>query len=98
MVDRIDASPAYPSGHTSSSRVAAEVLGLLFPDRLAALRAKADSIAAHRIQAGVHYPVDIESGRLLAMLVLGALLKSDAFQSDLAAAREEMNPYLLAYP
>ena len=92
MVDRIDQSPAYPSGHTSGSRVVAEVLGMLYPDHLAALRAKADSIAAHRIEAGVHYPGDVEGGRLLAMLIIGALEKSTEFQFDLVAAREEISP------
>jgi acid phosphatase (class A) len=90
LIDRIDQSPAYPSGHTSFSRVVAEVLGLLYPDRLADLRARADAIAYHRIEAGVHYPGDVEGGRLLAMLVVGALMKNDDFQSDLAAAREEI--------
>lgn len=90
MVDPIDQSPAFPSGHTAGSRVLAEVLGMIDPDRLADLRAKADSIAYHRIEAGVHYPGDVEGGHLLAMLIVGALANSDAFQSDLAAAREEI--------
>ena len=90
LIDPIDASPSYPSGHTSGSRVVAEVLGMIYPDRLADLRERADEIAYHRIQAGVHYPCDIESGRMLAMLVIGALEKSDDFQSDLADAREEV--------
>lgn len=89
LVDRIDQSPAYPSGHATGSRMLAEVLGLLYPDRLADLRARADDIAYHRIEAGVHYPNDIEAGRLLAMLIVGALMKSETFQADLAAAREE---------
>ncbi len=90
-VDRIDKSPAYPSGHTTTSRVLAEVLGILYPDRLDDLRLKADSIAYHRIQAGVHYPIDVEGGKLLAMLIVGALMNSNDFQSDLAAAKEEVN-------
>lgn len=90
-VDRIDDNPAFPSGHTSASRVVAEVLGMLYPDRLADLRAKADSIAYHRMQAGVHYPGDVEGGRLLAMMIIGALEKSDDFQSDLADAQAEIS-------
>lgn len=90
FVDRIDSNPAYPSGHTSASRVAAEVLGMLFPDRLGDLRARAESIAYHRVQAGVHYPVDVEGGRMLAMMIIGALSKSADFQSDLTAAKEEI--------
>lgn len=83
-------SDAYPSGHTSEARVLAEVLGLLFPDKLPALRARAEDIARHRVEAGVHYPVDLDGGRLLAMLEVGALMSSSGFQADLSAAREEI--------
>jgi acid phosphatase (class A) len=90
LVDPIDSSPAYPSGHTSETRVIAEVLGLLYPGRLEALRARAASIAWHRVEAGVHYPEDVKGGELLAMLIMGALIKNDTFQADLAAARKEI--------
>ena len=83
-------SDAYPSGHTSEARALAEVLGLLFPDRLPALRARAEDIARHRVEAGVHYPVDLEGGRLLAMLMVGALTTNSGFQADLSAARREI--------
>jgi acid phosphatase (class A) len=90
LIDPIDASPAYPSGHTSSSRVVAEVLGMVVPEKLSALRDRAEMIAEDRIAAGVHYPSDIEAGRMLALLIVGALLQNHDFQNDLAAAREEM--------
>jgi acid phosphatase (class A) len=89
FVDRIDQSPSYPSGHTCGSRVVAEVLGMLYPERLEDLRARADSVALHRVVAGVHYPSDIEAGRLLAAMIVGALMKSEAFREDLEEARGE---------
>ena len=90
MVDPIDSNPAYPSGHTSGSFVLAEVLGLLFPDKLADLRSRADAIAQHRIEAGVHFPSDVAAGKELGALMLGALLSNDNFQSDLDDAKEEI--------
>jgi acid phosphatase (class A) len=90
LVDPLDNSPAYPSGHTSETRVLAEVLGLLYPGRIEDLRARAETIAWHRVEAGVHYPADLEGGRMLAMLMMGALMKSEAFQADLATARTEI--------
>ena len=66
LVDPVDDNPAYPSGHATATRVLAEVLGLLYPERLEALRARAFEIAQHRIEAGVHYPVDIRGGETLA--------------------------------
>lgn len=90
LVNGVDASPAYPSGHTTDSRVMAEVLGLLYPAKRAALRARAEEIAWRRVEAGVHYPVDLEGGRTLAMLIMGAFLQSDDFNDDLAAAQLEI--------
>ena len=90
LIDPIDTNPSYPSGHTSGSRIVAEVLAQLFPEQQDSLRSKAASIAWHRVQAGVHYPVDIQSGDQVAMLVLGAMTASPDYQRDLAAARAEI--------
>jgi acid phosphatase (class A) len=57
---------------------------------LADLRARADVIAQHRIEAGVHYPNDVEGGRLLAMLIVGALSENEDFQDDVENAKKEM--------
>ncbi len=89
-VDPVNDSPSYPSGHSAFFRVMAEILGLLFPEKLDPLRERAQTIAHHRIEAGAHYPVDIQGGQNLAMLILGALTASDAFQSDLEASRNEI--------
>jgi len=89
-IDPLHNSPSYPSGHTSSSRVLAEVLGLLLPEKRSVLRARADAIARHRLEAGMHYPSDLEGGRLLAMLIVGALTQDQKFQEDLTAARQEL--------
>jgi len=89
-VDRIDNSPAYPSGHTAESRVMAEVLAMLNPAKAAALRSRADEIAWRRVEAGAHYPNDLDGGRDLALLITGALVANDDFQDDLAIARREM--------
>jgi acid phosphatase (class A) len=83
-------NPAYPSGHTSGSLVLAEVLGQLFPKKQAELRARAAEIAEHRVLAGMHYPADVEGGRQMARLILGALTQSPAFREDFQAARAEI--------
>lgn len=82
---------AFPSGHTSLSWVEAEVIGLLYPNKRGDLRALADAIAMHRIEAGVHYPGDVEGGRRLGAIILGALLADEDFESDLVEAKEEID-------
>ncbi len=84
------ANPAYPSGHTAQSRLLAEELALLFPSCKSALVTRANEIAGHRVQAGVHYPVDIAGGQRLASAMLNRLQQNPAFQHDLAAATAEV--------
>lgn len=83
-------NPSYPSAHTSGATVLAEVLAQLFPDKRDALRARANVISQHRVLAGVHYPMDIEAGKQLALLMLGALWQQEPFRQDFAAAQEEI--------
>jgi acid phosphatase (class A) len=83
-------NPAYPSGHTSGSLLWAEVLGQLFPDKRELLRARANDIAYRRVLVGMHYPVDVQGGRAVARLTLGALWQNEAFKRDFAAAKQEI--------
>lgn len=83
-------NPAYPSGHTMGAMIWAEVLGQLLPEHAALLRDRAAEIAEHRVLTGMHYPADLDGGRALAYLTLGALWQSEVFLADLAAAKAEL--------
>ncbi|MDO8805521.1 MAG: phosphatase PAP2 family protein [Elusimicrobiota bacterium] len=75
---------SYPSGHAAFSRVFAKVLTDIVPDRSAEFFAKADEIARDRVIGGVHYPADITAGKAFADLYHAELLKSEAYQKDIA--------------
>ncbi|HEX6631415.1 MAG TPA: phosphatase PAP2 family protein, partial [Gemmatimonadaceae bacterium] len=55
--------PSYPSGHSTFSAAAAEVLGYLFPGHAAELEAMADEAGMSRLYGGIHYRSDIEQGK-----------------------------------
>ncbi len=78
---------SYPSGHSSAARVTAAVLTDLVPERRAEFYAKADAIAQDRVVGGVHYPGDIAAGKAFGDLFHAELLKSEAYQKDLARLR-----------
>jgi membrane-associated phospholipid phosphatase len=67
--------PAYPSGHSSVSGAAAEVLSFYFPDETATFEQMAKEASYSRIVAGIHWFVDgsggLELGRRIAGQVLG---------------------------
>ncbi len=83
-------TPSYPSGHTTESYISAHILGMLIPLRREDFRSRAKEIANHRVLAGMHFPKDLEGGRQLAFLILGNLMSNGDFQSDLSAAKKEL--------
>ena len=54
--------PSYPSGHSTQSSAAAEVMAELFPDRAELYRQKGEEASLSRVWAGVHYRFDVLSG------------------------------------
>jgi membrane-associated phospholipid phosphatase len=54
--------PSYPSGHSTFSAAAAQVLSYLFPSDAAYFESQADEAAMSRLYGGIHYRSDIEEG------------------------------------
>lgn len=59
-------TPAYPSGHTVTGHFVADLLSRKFPSKKKKLYEFANKVALGRIHKGVHYPSDMESGKVLA--------------------------------
>ncbi|MFZ5876328.1 MAG: phosphatase PAP2 family protein [Nitrospirota bacterium] len=57
--------PGYPSGHSTQSAAAAEVLAFLIPDRAAEFRAMAEESAISRLYGGIHFSSDNRNGLAL---------------------------------
>ncbi|MFC3127240.1 phosphatase PAP2 family protein [Pseudoroseomonas globiformis] len=61
--------PAYPSGHSTYSAAASEVLTYFFPDERAELERLADNIGMARLWSAVHWRDDHKAGRALGLAV-----------------------------
>ena len=85
---------SYPSGHSTLGYTEAVLLANMVPERRAAIFARADRYAQHRIVMGVHYPSDVAAGRLAGTVLGGRLLDDPAWQADYAAARAELRKAL----
>jgi acid phosphatase (class A) len=83
-------SASYPSGHTVWGYTVGLVLADMIPERRPQLMARAAEYAQNRVVAGVHYPSDVEGGKMAATAFATALFASPAFQTDLAAAKAEL--------
>lgn len=86
----LSTSPSYPSGHATRAYLTATLLAGLFPDRQEALLAFARKAAWARVQGGIHFPTDLEGGRLLAAALAAELQKSAAFRLRLDACMAEI--------
>ncbi len=81
---------SYPSGHSSYSRVFAEVLGDIVPARRGEFLKRADEVASDRVVGGVHYPTDIAAGKEFGEQFHAELLKSRTYREDV----ERMKAFL----
>jgi acid phosphatase (class A) len=82
---------SYPSGHSSFSRVFANVLSDIAPERRDEFFARADEVAQDRVIGGVHFPTDIAAGKAFGDQFHAELLKSEAYRKDV----EKMKAFLV---
>lgn len=87
--ERIRASGAYPSGHAAFGWAWALVLAELDPAHADAILARGRAYGDSRVVCGLHYPSDVEAGRVIAAAALARLHAEPEFRAALDAARAE---------
>ena len=83
-------SGAYPSGHAIQSSLWAALLSELLPEHAAGFAARAAETRRMKLFSGVHYPSDLEAGRVLGEALAREMLRSPGLQTQLQAARAEI--------
>lgn len=86
----------FPSGHTNAFHLAALALAYAVPERFQELVTCAFDLADTRITAGMHSPVDVVGGRILATALAAAVLNDPQNAPIKAAARAQAAAYLQA--
>jgi acid phosphatase (class A) len=87
---RLRASFSYPSGHAALGFAWALVLAELVPARADAIIERGRDFTWSRVVCGVHYPSDVEAGRIVAAAAIARIHADPDFQRELAAARAEL--------
>jgi acid phosphatase (class A) len=85
---------SYPSGHATWAYLTALVLADMVPERRLQILARADEYARNRVIAGVHYPSDVEAGRMTATIFTAFLFASPHYASERGAAAKELRAAL----
>jgi len=90
----LPSSASYPSGHSTWAYAAALVLADMLPERRAQILARADDYAHNRILGGVHYPSDVQAGRLAGTALAAMLFACAPFAAEESSARKELRAAL----
>jgi acid phosphatase (class A) len=85
----LENSAGYPSGHAARTLILARTLSHIFPDHAGELEALSNRIPHYRIKAGVHFPSDIEAGKIAGALIFEKMCQGRPFQNSVRRASEE---------
>ena len=83
-------SYSYPSGHSTFGAMTAILLADMVPEKRAGLFSRGWDYGQSRIIGGVHFPSDVESGRIEATAMVALMMQNADFRTDLAAAKAEL--------
>lgn len=81
---------SYPSGHATRAYVLGIVLASVVPAKRDAILERAADYARSRLICGVHYPSDVEAGRLVGTALAAVMLSSPRVQRELEPVRTEL--------
>jgi acid phosphatase (class A) len=85
---------SYPSNHSTFAYEAGILLAAMVPEKAAAIFERAADFAHNRVIAGVHFPTDIEAGRIAGGVIDNALLHNAHFLADFGRAKSEVRAAL----
>jgi acid phosphatase (class A) len=87
-------SGSYPSGHTTLGTLMGIVLSNMLPEKRAAIMTRAWEYGQNRVVGGIHYPSDIEAGRISGSVIAQTIMTHEDFKSEFEAAKTELRAQL----
>lgn len=87
-------SAAWPSGHATLGTLIGIELSNMIPEKRAEIMARAWEYATNRVTAGMHFPSDVEMGRISGTVIAMELTRNDEFKADFEAAKKELRAAL----
>ncbi|WP_431816798.1 phosphatase PAP2 family protein [Gordonia jacobaea] len=92
--DVLSGGSSYPSGHTASAMIRTGLLALMIPELAPQFLARGSEAGYHRVVLGVHYPLDVIAGRMVADAAVADRYADPRFRPLIVAAGQELRAEL----
>ncbi|TGU96587.1 phosphatase PAP2 family protein [Mesorhizobium sp. M00.F.Ca.ET.151.01.1.1] len=89
-VVKLSSSGSWPSGHATVGTLMGIILSDMVPEKRAQIMARAAEFAHNRIVGGIHYPSDVEMGKISGSVIAAVLLNREDFKAEYEVARAEL--------
>ncbi len=86
----------FPSGHTNAAYLSSIAMAYAVPERYQELLTRASELGNNRVVAGMHSPLDVMGGRVMATAMAAAILSDPANSSLKKAAYQDARKQLLS--
>lgn len=93
-VVKLSTSGSWPSSHASLGTLMGIVLSDMLPEKRGAIMDRAWTYAQNRLVAGMHFPSDVEMGRISGTVIAAYAMHDPQFETDYAAAKTELRAAL----
>jgi acid phosphatase (class A) len=93
-IDDVRGDLSYPSGHATYGHVIAYLLADMMPERRAQLMERGREFARQRMVCGVHFPSDVEAGRVGAEWLAQRFLRNPDYRAAASVAERELRAAL----
>ena len=87
-------SGSYPSGHATVGTLMGIELANMLPEKRAQIMARAWEFGHNRVVGGIHYPSDIEMGRISGTVIAQTISTHPDFKVEFDAAKAELRAAL----
>jgi acid phosphatase (class A) len=87
-------SGSYPSGHATVGTLMGIELANMLPEKRPQIMARAWEFGHNRVVGGIHYPSDIEMGRISGTVIAQTISTHPDFKADFDAAKAELRAAL----
>lgn len=87
---RLSSSGSWPSGHATVGTMMGIILADMVPEKRAEIMARAAAYAHNRVVGGIHYPSDVEMGKISGSVIAAVLFNRDDFKAEYEVAKAEL--------